>query len=230
MRWIDRRYRRGWKRSVSSNDTLTKEVVVKPKVVPQVTAPVFDKQEDFVGSYIKTRVPLFYSYVVAQCDIANRAHFGGQTLLSPTLVLAIILAESSGNPWACRYEPSFFSWLVKRIKDQTIRYSKGITRQTEETSRATSFGLMQVMGQTAREIGFKGDFLTQLCDPEINVTYGVKYLVSRMKLYHKKEEYIAAYNSGKPKYSKVTGRLINESYVVKVHEYQRKIRLGLSEV
>jgi soluble lytic murein transglycosylase-like protein len=39
-----------------------------------------------------------------------------------------------------------------------------------------SFGLMQVMGEVARERGFKGKFLSALCDPEIGVPIGCEYL------------------------------------------------------
>jgi soluble lytic murein transglycosylase-like protein len=48
---------------------------------------------------------------------------------------------------------------------------KGLS-ETEKQMRACSFGLMQIMGQTAREYGFTGTFLTELCDPDSGVKLG----------------------------------------------------------
>jgi len=43
--------------------------------------------------------------------------------------------------------------------------------------RAVSWGLMQVMGQTAREFGYPGP-LPQLCSPGVGLLYGCKKLKS----------------------------------------------------
>jgi soluble lytic murein transglycosylase-like protein len=87
--------------------------------------------------------------------------------INPALVLKICATESSWNPWAIRYEPGFYSRYIEKMT--------GLT-DTEKTMRATSFGLMQVMGQVAREKGFDGKFLVELCDPLNGVTYGCKKL------------------------------------------------------
>lgn len=87
--------------------------------------------------------------------------------IDPALVCAVCEHESGGwNPWAVRMEPAFYE-----------RYTKPMTlTDTEEYNRAQSFGLMQVMGQTAREFGFKGKYLTELCDPETGIEYGCRKL------------------------------------------------------
>jgi soluble lytic murein transglycosylase-like protein len=35
---------------------------------------------------------------------------------------------------------------------------------------------MQIMGETARELGFKGTYLTELCDPIVGLEYGCRKL------------------------------------------------------
>lgn len=45
---------------------------------------------------------------------------------------------------------------------------------TEEYTRAISWGLMQVMGEVAREFGFNGKFLSELCQPGTNLDIGCK--------------------------------------------------------
>ena len=88
--------------------------------------------------------------------------------LDPALVCSVCHHESDNwNQWAVRYEPSFYSRYIEKIV--------GLT-QTEKTMRATSFGLMQVMGQVAREYGFDEKYLTELLDPLTAITYGCKRL------------------------------------------------------
>ena len=90
--------------------------------------------------------------------------------LYPELVCAIVEQESSWNSWAVRYEPAFRSRYVAPL---------GLP-PTEEVSRATSWGLMQVMGQVAREAGFSGKFLSQLCDPPTGVEIGCVVLTHKI--------------------------------------------------
>lgn len=88
--------------------------------------------------------------------------------IDPALVCSICHHESANwNPWAARYEPRFYSHYVAPLE--------GLS-ETEKTLRATSFGLMQVMGQVAREFGFNGDYLTELLDPVHGLEYGCRKL------------------------------------------------------
>lgn len=90
--------------------------------------------------------------------------------LESSLVCAVIEQESAWNPWALRYEPAFYArYIVPSLE-------VGHFGATEAHARATSWGLMQVIGQTAREVGFGGPYLSELCDPEVGIEIGCKYL------------------------------------------------------
>src|SRR5437899_2957568 len=91
----------------------------------------------------------------------------GEHGIDPALLKALCEAESSWNPWAARWEPNFFRKYVAPLYSA----SKIEGGATEAYMRAMSWGLGQVMGQTARELGFTGQFLTELCDPPIGLEF-----------------------------------------------------------
>jgi len=135
--------------------------------------------------------------------------------LPPPLVYAIIETESGGNPWAIRYEPAFYE---KYIAPAPIKGRGTCSAQTEARMQATSWGLMQLMGATARETGFDGVFLSQLCDPKVGIEWGCTYLANLVQRYasrYRWEGVVAAYNAGSPKKTK-TGLWVNQSYVDKI--------------
>jgi soluble lytic murein transglycosylase-like protein len=90
--------------------------------------------------------------------------------LDPALVCAIVEQESGWNPWAMRYEPAFFAKYVANL------YTNNKISASEAYARGFSWGLMQVMGQVAREAGFDALFLSALCDPEQGLATGCKVL------------------------------------------------------
>jgi len=90
--------------------------------------------------------------------------------LDPALVCALVEQESGWNPWAIRYEPAFFSKYVATL------YTNNKIAATEAYARGFSWGLMQVIGQVAREFGFDALFLSALCDPEQGLAVGCKVL------------------------------------------------------
>jgi soluble lytic murein transglycosylase-like protein len=90
--------------------------------------------------------------------------------LDPALVCAVIEQESSWNSYAIRYEPTFRERYVAVLE----------LAPTEEIARSTSWGLMQVMGQVAREHGFARQFLSGLCLPEIGVEIGCAVLANKL--------------------------------------------------
>jgi soluble lytic murein transglycosylase-like protein len=94
--------------------------------------------------------------------------------LDPALVCAIIEQESGWNPWAIRYEPEFMAKYVAPL------YTNNKISATEAFARSFSWGLMQVMGQVARENGYSGQFLAGLCDPNQGVTLGCKVLTGKL--------------------------------------------------
>jgi len=94
--------------------------------------------------------------------------------LEPALVCAVVEQESGWNPWAMRYEPAFFAKYVAPL------YTNNKVGATEAYARGMSWGLMQVMGQTAREKGANSPFLSTLCDPAVGLAVGCRIL--RQKL------------------------------------------------
>ena len=95
--------------------------------------------------------------------------------LDPPLVCAVVEQESGWNPWAIRYEPAFFSKYVAPL------YTNNKIAATEAYARGFSWGLMQVMGQVAREAGFDALFLSALCDPEQGLVVGCKVLRKKLE-------------------------------------------------
>jgi soluble lytic murein transglycosylase-like protein len=90
--------------------------------------------------------------------------------LDPALVCAVVEQESAWNPWSMRYEPAFFAKYVASL------YTNNKVSASEAYARGFSWGLMQVMGQVARENGFDALFLSALCDPEQCLAVGCKVL------------------------------------------------------
>jgi len=90
--------------------------------------------------------------------------------LDAALVCAVVEQESSWNARAMRYEPFFHTRYVARL---------GLS-PTEEIARSIFWGLMQVMGQVAREHGFDGRFLTALCDPATGLDIGCLVLAAKL--------------------------------------------------
>lgn len=91
--------------------------------------------------------------------------------LDPALVCAVCEQESNWNSWASRFEPRFLARYVQPL---------GLHDLTEIQERAFSFGLMQLMGEVARELGYKGS-IVQLCDPPIGLVLGCQHLANKFK-------------------------------------------------
>ena len=107
--------------------------------------------------------------------------------IEPAAVKAIIEIESNWNPSAYRYEA--------HLKD-------------------ASWGLMQVLLKTAREIsGNKSLTATELLKPEINIDIGTKYLAQQYRRYHGNiYDAVAAYNAGSVRKTLI-GRYENQAHV-----------------
>lgn len=124
--------------------------------------------------------------------------------LKPSLVRAIVQVESSGNPKAIRYEPAFYE-----------RYVKGKGYQaTEAHLLSSSWGLLQVVGLVARELGYE-EHLSFLLLPELGLFWGCRKLAELATKYPDEQETIAAYNAGSPRRLK-DGTFVNQEYVDKV--------------
>jgi soluble lytic murein transglycosylase-like protein len=90
--------------------------------------------------------------------------------LDAAVVCAVVEQESGWNTWAMRYEPLFFAKYVAPL------YTNNKVGATEAYARGFSWGLMQVMGQTAREAGVNALHLSTLCDPAVGLAVGCKIL------------------------------------------------------
>src|SRR5882757_6638126 len=95
--------------------------------------------------------------------------------LDPALVCAVVEQESGWNPWAMRYEPAFFAKYVAPL------YTNNKVGATEAYARGISWGLMQVMGQTAREKGASSLYLSTLCDPAVGLAIGCRILRQKLE-------------------------------------------------
>lgn len=124
------------------------------------------------------------------------------------LIKAIIEIESGGNTYAIRYEKNY-RWLVKPLKQFHWH------TPTERISQKTSWGLMQIMGAVARERGFEGRYLAELCNPELGIKYGTKHLKWQYNRYDNWEDTISAYNRGNNGKDD-NGDYFNQEYVDKV--------------
>jgi soluble lytic murein transglycosylase-like protein len=94
--------------------------------------------------------------------------------LDAALVCAIIEQESAWNPTALRYEALFFAKYVAPL------YTNNKISATEAYARGFSWGLMQVMGQVARENAYTAPFLSQLCDPVDALEIGCRVLTKKL--------------------------------------------------
>jgi soluble lytic murein transglycosylase-like protein len=114
--------------------------------------------------------------MIALTTTAQRILFAGPYAklysLDVPLVCAVTEQESGWNPFAVRAEPAFYARYILPLK---------LSDTTEAFLRAASFGVMQVMGQVARENGFAGRYLTELCDPDVGMNIGCKVLAAKLK-------------------------------------------------
>jgi len=152
--------------------------------------------------------------------------FAAKHSLPPPLLRAIIQAESAGDPWAMRFEPDYrWLWDVRQgapFKGDPARLPgpQFVSGETELIAQKTSWGLMQVMGAVAREHGYRGRYLSVLCDPEIGLEYGCRHLRHLHDRFGRQgwEAVAAAFNAGSPR-RREDGAWINQSYVDRIRHF-----------
>jgi len=148
-------------------------------------------------------------------EIKEAAYANG---LSPLLVAALVQTESGGDPMATRYEPHF-KWTSDIAEHAS---NCNITLVTEEIHQKTSFGCLQLMGGTARDIGFT-DTLPELLDIYTGLNWGCIYLAKKLKTYKEIDKTLAAYNAGSARYKSGTTEFVNQAYVDKVKGYLKEL-------
>lgn len=148
------------------------------------------------------------------------AHFHS---IDPGLIWSIIYCESRGIPGAYRFELGFFERYIegRPIADvpgywppQTL-----VSRETEAMARSTSWGVMQVMGQVARELGYRGEYLHELCDVRESVKFGSEKLAKCLKQTGTIREAIARYN-GDPRSEAAQRYAMKVLAVLKTKQYE----------
>lgn len=146
-------------------------------------------------------------------------HHARHNNLDPLLVEAIVHIESGGNPWLTRYEPNY-RWTVY-VRDLAVKH--GVSVNTMTIMQQTSWGLMQLMGATAYDMGFEG-YITELVTPTLGIEWGCKYLAKQRDRFGSYEpDFVAAYNAGRPKKTE-GGFYMNQQYVDKVYKKLSELR------
>lgn len=107
--------------------------------------------------------------------------------VDPILIEAVIQQESGGKADAFRFEPAFYQTYLKKNPEYKGQNPRRI---------ASSYGLMQIMYPTARELGFQGN-PEDLFDIGLNINLGTKLLKRLLDRFKGDvEKALAAYNGG----------------------------------
>lgn len=150
--------------------------------------------------------------------------------IEPRLLKAIATAESSLSPNAIRFEPAF-----NYLKDvEVFAKQTGVSVDTERMLQRCSFGLVQIMGGTARDLGYSGPLAAFISDPAAALSYGARYLVSLYSRYGVvgqakgwAEPVVAAYNAGSARKGS-EGKWENEGYVRRVEKIYKSLAQPMS--
>lgn len=140
--------------------------------------------------------------------------------LDPKFIGAIVKVESNGNSATVRYEPNY-KYLYFPDKYAALVF---VTVDTETILQKCSWGLMQVMGGVARELGFT-ELIPRLCEPALGLEFGCRKIRALMEKYgnNNLSDLAAAYNAGSVRKSnKIT--YDNERYVDSVMNYYRMLQ------
>lgn len=149
--------------------------------------------------------------------------------IETALLAAVVITESNGNPWACRFEPRFTHTYSLSELSQLV----GCSYSTMEMMQKTSWGLMQVMGSVAYELGLAAEreennkWPTSLLNPYRGLDYGCRHLRDKIDRYGAAPDVAyAAYNAGSP-VMKTSGMYINQTNVDKFMQNYRAIQVGI---
>lgn len=113
-------------------------------------------------------------------------HWTNQCRVPRSIIWAILWHESVAathlfdlekSQWAARPEKGFYGMYLRNRPYSTLAgYKPPVLPNAtgEKLMRAASYGHMQIMGETARVLGCRVQFLTELCSPQQNIEWGVK--------------------------------------------------------
>jgi len=138
-----------------------------------------------------------------------------QFSVDPDVVEAIVWVESSGNPKARRYE----AHQDRKPDGDTPGVDDGIHEDD------ASYGLAQIMGYTARKLGFKGDNFEALYDERLSIAFCCKLLLQNLRASAMNYRFaVARYNGGPQGNPRPDGTCRNQDYVDKVFRTMEQLR------
>ncbi|MFH0809004.1 MAG: transglycosylase SLT domain-containing protein [Pseudomonadota bacterium] len=169
--------------------------------------------------------------------LANRAHAEFGKVLPPELVLAIIAKESGGSFCAWNPEPKYrYLWDVRknaafRKLTDTEAAAKFPPKDfpclagdpdQEFWGQQASWGLCQIMGAVARELGYRRPYLAELVRDEWAAIYHAMKHLSHYLTRYGLERGISSYNHG-PGWQ---GDPAQDVYCQTVLAYMKDLKVG----
>ena len=122
--------------------------------------------------------------------------------MDPFLLAAQVLQESAGDSTATRYEPGYrWTWPPPKSKllPRIIYPIAPCSKDTEAVMQRVSWGLLQVMGALARELGYRRPFLSGLAgDADTALELGCLWMRKKLDAYATVEQALSAFNAGSP--------------------------------
>jgi soluble lytic murein transglycosylase-like protein len=174
--------------------------------------------------------------------------------IEPDLIEALIEQESTYDPYAWNPEPRYrYLWNVRTAAPFRVVSAAELAAKfppadfhaiagdadQEWWGQQASWGLMQLMGAVAREEGFLGPFLTELCDPQTNLELGCARFASLVRWASRlytglasagqaaiRMSALAAWNGGKGGNAPTSVPLRNKDYALRVLARYDRIRKG----
>lgn len=136
--------------------------------------------------------------------------------LDPAIVYGVCMKESTLDMYSFRVEENY-RWTV----DPRLVKPPLCTTTSELAMQKMSHGIMQVMGATFREQGFRGWMPLVYSDVRIQLKHGCMYLAKQIKRFGGVNAGLAAYNAGRP-VRMAGGAYQNQDYVDKVLEFSKE--------
>lgn len=103
---------------------------------------------------------------------------------------------------------------MRVVAASSVAKMNRITEETEVMAQKFSWGLGQVLGSTARWLGFKG-LLSELCEPKTGIFWCCEAFQRLSSRYKEIDYQIAAYNAGSLQ-KRADGSIVNQKYIDKV--------------
>lgn len=174
-----------------------------------------DSNVHVIGLRVDKKVPAwardFPWVILARC--AQAYH------IDVNLLAAILKTESAGNQYVTRFEPK----IKKYYEPQRFSKNNNETLETERVMQASSFGYMQILGRTARMLGFSKP-LAMLYNADINIEMACLVIKDMRFRYSDEKDLIAAYNAGAAR--KDGSKYLNQVYVDRVCRALESLRSG----